>query len=71
MNLSRFGTSPNRNRAGPVTDQTGPVPTGLVNPGHEPAAFQATAPGEQILERAGLGATEAMVIFISVCVVGK
>jgi hypothetical protein len=45
------------------------VPPGDVD--HEPAAFQATAPGEQILERAGLGATEAMVIFISVCVVGK
>ena len=36
LNLVRFGTGPNRNRAGPVwpvTGQTGPVPTGLVNPG--------------------------------------
>ena len=35
LNLGRFGTGPNWNRAGPVwpvTSQTGPVPTGLVNP---------------------------------------
>ena len=35
LNLGRFGTGPNRNRAGPVwpiTGQTGPVPTGFVNP---------------------------------------
>jgi len=35
LNLDRFDTGPNRNRAGPVwpvTGQTGPVPTGLVNP---------------------------------------
>ena len=37
LNLSRFGTGPNRNRTGPVwpvTGQTGPVPTGFVNPEH-------------------------------------
>ena len=35
LNLGRFGTGPNRNRTGPVwpvTGQTGPVPTGKVNP---------------------------------------
>ena len=35
MNLDRFGTDPNRNRAGPVwpiTGQTGPVTDGSVNP---------------------------------------
>jgi len=35
LNLGRFGTGPNRNRAGsvwPVTGHTEPVPTGLVNP---------------------------------------
>ena len=31
LNLGRFDTDPNRNRAGPVTGQTGPVPTDLVN----------------------------------------
>ena len=36
LNLGRFGTGPNRNRAGPVwpvTGQTGPVPSGFANPG--------------------------------------
>ena len=35
LNWGRFDTGPNRNRSGPVwpvTGQTGPVPTGLVNP---------------------------------------
>jgi len=38
LNLSRFGTGPNRNRATPiwpVTGQTRPVPTGFVNPACE------------------------------------
>ena len=37
LNWGRFDTGPNRNRAGPVwpiTDQTGPVPTGFANPGY-------------------------------------
>ena len=39
LNLGRFGIGPNQNRAGPVwpvTGQTRPVPTGLVNPGWVP-----------------------------------
>jgi hypothetical protein len=33
LNLGRFLTARNRNRAGPLRPVTGPVPSGLVNPG--------------------------------------
>ena len=41
MNFGRLGTGRNRNWSGPVrpvTGQTGPVPTGKVNPGHDSGA---------------------------------